>query len=494
MPEEESLTNKDLFELLVDRLSDFAIILIDTEGKFLSWHPGIEKQFGYTASEFIGQNGEVLVPWADRPKGAFHQELQKAAETGRAFGTTWLVRKDGHPIFAEGVSLALHHPATGQLAGFGKVLHDITERKSTEEALKTLARTLDQSIVLIRDWDGTISHWTSGCQRLYGWTAQEAIGRNADELLHTAYPSNTIQEQLRREGIWQGELQQRRKDGSPVYVSAHWMMLSENSDGQPSIVSTHTDITGRLQMQRELEGANARLKGMALELKRSNSELEEFARIASHDLSAPIVSTRWLVELLANKHAQSLDGDGQKCLHQISLGLERMMDLVEAILAHARVGINPVGSTEAVDGDEALNIALQNLSKDLKVANAALVREPLPRLLIESQPLVRLFQNLLSNAVKYRRQNAPLQINVNASPREDSWLLSVQDNGIGIEAAWLERIFQPLQRPHGAEIAGSGIGLATCRKIVTRAGGSIWVESEAGRGSTFYFTLPGESG
>ncbi len=493
MPDREPLTTKDLLDLLVQRLEDFVIVSMDCDGNFTSWHAGVAKQLGYAADEFIGKSGDILLPLADRLKGAFRRELQRATETGASSDSTWLVTKTGRRIFVDGVALALRHPATNELLGFGKVLQDITERKSTEDDLKTLARALDQSTVFITSWDGVIEHWTSGCQRLYGWTADEAAGRAADELLQTMppVPGASVQAQLMSEGTWQGELQQKRKDGTPVYVSAYWTMLPESRAEQPSIIATHTDITPRLQVQGELESANNRLRTMALELERSNAELEEFARIASHDLSAPITSTRWLVELLASRHGQQLNADGQNCLRQISLGLDRMTDLVEAILAHAQVGMNPIGTIEAVSAEESLDMAIGNLQKDLSFSGAQLSRDPLPEVLIASQPLAQLFQNLLSNSIKYRRQDVPLHVHIGAVREGQFWRLSVRDNGIGIPPEWLERIFQPLQRLSRPEIGGSGIGLATCRKIVDRVGGRIWAESELGSGSTFCFTVPG---
>ncbi len=486
-------TNKDLLDLLVARLSDWIVLLLDRNGNFRSWHPGVEKQLGYTAEEFIGQNGNLLEPLTDRLKGRFRHELKTAAETGRASDTNWLVTKSGRPIFAEGVSMALRDPATGELLGFGKVLHDITERKQTEDDLKALARTLDQSVVFIRTLDGVIEHWTSGCQRLYGWTEQEAVGRAADDLLGTVSHGcdGGVRQQLQTAGSWQGELQQKRKDGTVVYVSANWTMLSDSPEEQPTVICTHTDITQRLEMQRKLENANERLKTMALELERSNADLEEFARIASHDLSAPLTSARWLVDLLSSRHAQKLDPDGRDCLQQITLCLARMTDLTQAILAHALVGKHPISTTEPIDPVEALEMAISNLQKDISTSGITITYGDLPKLLIEAQPLSQLFQNLLSNAIKYRRQGVPPRLNIEAVREAPLWRLSVQDNGIGIEPEWLERIFQPLQRRHPAEIAGSGIGLATCRRIVSRAGGGIWAESEVGAGSTFYFTLPG---
>lgn len=492
MSDDTNQQQDGLFGLLVSQLNEFVIVLLDWEGNFTSWHPGVEAQLGYSRDEFLGMNAEILLPPPERLEGASQRELREAAETGRASDTRWLVRRGGQRILAEGVTIALRDRA-GQLRGFGKVIQDVTERKNAEDDLRVLARALEESPVLIRSWEGIIEHWTSGCERLYGWTAQEAVGQLSDELLQTTYPAplEQIHDQLLATGMWQGELQQFRRDGSPVYVAAQWVVLSDDSNEPMSIISTHTDITSRLEMQQELEAVNERLKSMAHELERSNEELEEFARIASHDLSAPITSTRWLVDLLATRHAQNLTGEGQKCLKQISQGLERMADLVEAVLAHARLGKTAIGAGASTGAGEALAMAIENLQRDIQTAGATIQCEPLPELLIQAQPLAQLFQNLLSNAIKYRRPEVPLLIRITASREGALWLICVQDNGIGIEPEWYQRIFQPLQRRHGMDISGSGIGLATCKKIVTRAGGRIWVESEVGVGSAFYFTLPG---
>jgi light-regulated signal transduction histidine kinase (bacteriophytochrome) len=267
--------------------------------------------------------------------------------------------------------------------------------------------------------------------------------------------------------------------------------LEPRGGEEPLIVSTHSDITSRLEMQHELESANSRLKMMTDELARSNEELEEFARIASHDLSAPITSTRWLVELLTTRHGNQLDAEGQKALAQVATSLARMSDLVEAVLKHAKVGNSPIATFEESDTALAIEVALENLRRDVATSGARITYGELPPLLIGQQALTQLFQNLLSNAIKYRRSDATPKIEIGAEHSGALWRVYVRDNGMGIEPEWFERIFLPMQRRHSSKIAGSGIGLATCRKIVNRAGGRIWVESELGVGSTFYFTLPG---
>ena len=359
--------------------------------------------------------------------------------------------------------------------------------------LKAIVRALDHSTVFVRQWNGQIDHWTSGCERLYGWPASEAVGKIAQDLLRTTFhmPVEEIEKELLLSGTWKGELEQVKRDGSPVFVSTHWFLLCDPTAGPSAVIETQSDITAQLSVQRELELANDRLKSMALELERSNQELEEFARIASHDLSAPITSTRWLVDLLSSRHGAGLDENGRRCLYQVRQGLDRMSDLVDAVLAHARVGKNSITAAETTPAADAISVALDSLRKHIEVSGALVEYGSLPELQVETHALNQLFQNLLSNAIKYRRPDAPPRIKIAADWKDGAWLFSVRDNGIGIEPEWFERIFQPLQRLHGLEIAGSGIGLATCKKIVTRAGGEIWVESQLGAGSTFFFTLPG---
>jgi PAS domain S-box-containing protein len=492
MADESPLDRRELFDRLVAQLSEFMIVLADTDGRFSTWHPGVETHFGYSRDEFIGQSIDLLLPINERLRGVGRRELERAAESGRANDTRWLVKKNGQRMLSEGVTIGLRD-AGGRLAGFGKVLRDVSERRNAEDSLRTLTGALDQSCVLVRRWDGTINHWTAGCEALYGWTAREVVGQNVHELLKSNYPASVerIQEQLLLSGIWKGEFECTRRDGTRIFISAHWVLLPDSAEEPPSIIESHTDISARVEMQEELESANARLKSMAHELERSNEELEEFARIASHDLSAPLTSTRWLVDLLLSRHGGRLDVEGQKYLQQISQGLERMSDLVQGVLAHAQVGRTPIGSSQAIPAEDALAVALQNLERHIEISRAIIKHEPLPQVRIEPQALTQVFQNLLSNAIKYRRSGEQLTIDIRAAPHGGMWLFTVTDNGIGIGREWFERIFQPMQRAHGGEIAGSGIGLATCKKIVTRAGGSIWVDSELGRGSSFYFTLPG---
>jgi light-regulated signal transduction histidine kinase (bacteriophytochrome) len=290
--------------------------------------------------------------------------------------------------------------------------------------------------------------------------------------------------------MWQGEIQQVRKDRTPVFVSAQWVLVPGEKDREPLVIATHTDITSRLQMQRDLESANQRLKRMTHELERSNQELGEFAHIASHDLRAPLTTARWLTDLLLLHNSSQLNEEGNVCVKRIGASLERMSGLVDAILTHAQVGQSAIGTIEETDTDAALAVALDNLRSEIVTSNASILYGSLPPLAIQPQALTQLFQNLLANAIKYGRPGVVPEIKITARSENADWVIAVEDNGIGIEPEWTERIFLPLQRRSELGASGAGLGLATCKKIVTRAGGRIWVESKIGLGSTFYFSLP----
>src|SRR5579875_3301094 len=415
MPGESGEATKNLFDLLVSQLSDFVIVLADAGGRFISWHPGVEAQLGYRREEFIGQAAEILLPEQDRLAGVGRRELETAAKQGHASDTRWLVRKGGQQVLVEGVTVGLRE--NGELVGFGKVLRDVTERKIAEDNLRALAEALDQAAIIVRRWDGTIDHWTAGCEQLYGWTAQEAIGHVCQELLGTKFPISLeqIQRQLLRSGRWEGEVEHTSRQGAKLAIATHWVVISDDQQAPRTIIETQTDVTSRVQMQQEIETANERLQSMAIELERSNEDLEEFARIASHDLSAPIISTRWLVDLLSSRHSDQLDADGKKYLHQISHGLERMADLIEGVLAHAQVGRSAIGSSETVDTEQCFNSALDDLRREIEISGATVTHDPLPQIRIQPQALHQLFQNLLSNAMKYRRPDVAALIQISAT-------------------------------------------------------------------------------
>jgi light-regulated signal transduction histidine kinase (bacteriophytochrome) len=241
----------------------------------------------------------------------------------------------------------------------------------------------------------------------------------------------------------------------------------------------------------QLELAKQALQRKSQELGRSNAELEQFAYVASHDLQEPLRMVASYTQLLARRYRGKLDKDADEFIEFAVDGATRMQTLIRDLLSYSRV-MTQGRSPQPVDAKVACTAALENLRKSIEESHARVSVGTLPTVKADATQLTQLFQNLIGNALKYRNERAP-EIRVDAKPTEQAWLFSVQDNGIGIEPQYYERIFQMFQRLHTrAEYSGTGIGLAICRRIVERHGGRIWVESQPGAGSTFLFAIPCE--
>jgi signal transduction histidine kinase len=238
----------------------------------------------------------------------------------------------------------------------------------------------------------------------------------------------------------------------------------------------------------ERRWAEYRLAQYASELARSNAELEQFAYVASHDLQEPLRMVASFTQLLAKRYQDKLDQDAKEFINFAVDGATRMQTLINDLLAYSRVGIQgkPFKPT---DGEAVLKMAVDNLARSIAQSGVIITHEPLPTICGDEVQLIQLFQNLIANAVKFHGQEPP-RVHISARRQDGEWVFAVRDNGIGIAPEQQKRIFSIFQRlHHRSEYPGTGIGLAICKKIVERHGGKIWVESEVGRGATFYFTV-----
>ncbi len=241
------------------------------------------------------------------------------------------------------------------------------------------------------------------------------------------------------------------------------------------------EVAARVEAQRELAAH-------ADELVRSNRELENFAYVASHDLQEPLRMVASYTQLLAEEYRGKLGEEADEYIGFAVGGATRMQALIQALLAYSRISTVDDRKT-TVDADEILATVIGDLSAVIAESGARVVTHPLPSVVTDPSRLAQVLQNLISNAIKYRR-GAPV-IEVDARQDEDQWVFSVKDNGIGIESRYSDRVFLMFQRLHTqSEYEGTGIGLALCKRIVERQDGKIWLESEPGSGSTFFFTIP----
>jgi light-regulated signal transduction histidine kinase (bacteriophytochrome) len=268
-------------------------------------------------------------------------------------------------------------------------------------------------------------------------------------------------------------------DGTVVWARTSKVPLVDREGRVVGVLGTFEDITERKRAQEELE--------------RSNRELEQFAYVASHDLQEPLRMVSSFVQLLARRYEGVLDEDGRSYVEFAVDGAQRAQQLIDDLLRLSRVGTRGQ-ELRPVRADAALDQALANLSLAVLESGATVEREPLPVVIADEGQLTQVFQNLVGNAVKFRG-DAPPRIRVSAARGEIGWVLSVADNGIGIDPRFHDRVFAIFQRLHTRkEYPGTGIGLALVRKIVERHGGRSWVESAPGAGATFRFTLRGADG
>jgi signal transduction histidine kinase len=259
---------------------------------------------------------------------------------------------------------------------------------------------------------------------------------------------------------------------------------------EEAIRRSHEELEAKVaQRTAQLESANKDLARHAQELTRMNAKLERFAYVASHDLKEPLRMVSSYAQLLGRRYKGRLDADADAFINYLIDGTERMKDLIDALLRYSWHGAR--GRTlEAVNCEEVLHITLKSFSTVIEEKQAVVTHDPLPTLMADAIQFAQLFQNLIANALKFHGDTPP-RVHLSAERHGSEWRFSVWDNGIGIDPEYTERIFVIFQRLNAREeYPGTGIGLAICKEIVEAHGGRIWVESEAGKGSTFYFTIP----
>lgn len=245
----------------------------------------------------------------------------------------------------------------------------------------------------------------------------------------------------------------------------------------------------REHLEELVEQRTAAFKKASDDLARSNADLQQFAYAASHDLQEPLRAISGFVKLFEKRYKGTIDRDADQYIKFIVDGVNRMRDLIIDLLEYSRVGIK--GDTlSPVDSGAILDKAISNLRPALEESGASVTYKSLPTVTADAAQLCSLFQNLIGNAIKFRSTETP-KVQISVAKKGDEWVFSVGDNGIGIDPQYSNKIFVVFQRLHTKEeYPGTGIGLSICKKIVERHGGRIWVKSELGRGSTFYFTIP----
>ena len=383
------------------------------------------------------------------------------------------------------------HERTAELKDTNdRLTREIAERKQTEKGLAEREATLRSIFRAAPTGIGMlcnriIKQANDRICEMTGYSSEELLGQSAKILYLTEEEFELVGQekysQIGKQGTGTVETCWRRKDGEVIDVQLSLAPI-DPEDLSVGVTFTALDITERKQ-------AEAALARKTEELACSNAELEQFAYVASHDLQEPLRMVSSYVQLLARRYKEKLDSDADDFINFAVDGANRMQALIRDLLAYSRVGTRGE-RLEPTSCETVLDQTLANLQFAIEENGARVTHDPLPTVLADPSQLSQLFQNLIGNAIKFRRDEAP-HVHLGAERRENEWLFSVRDNGIGIDEEYGERIFEIFQRLHGRnDYSGTGIGLAICKKIVERHGGRIWVVSDPGGGSTFYFTLP----
>ncbi|MBA3697347.1 MAG: PAS domain S-box protein [Planctomycetes bacterium] len=351
-------------------------------------------------------------------------------------------------------------------------------RTPKDIAMEMLVERIDDYAIFTLDAIGRITSWNPAAQRMKGYTEQEAIGQNysilyTDEGVRSGEPEWNLRI-ANDQGFYKGEGLRRRKNGETFNADISITKLPDPAGGFAKIVR---DISQRVRERDELHKANR--------------DLEQFASIAAHDLQEPLRMVTNFLGLLERRAGLVLDEQARGYLAHAVEGAERMSRLTNHLLTLARVSRESV-QLEPTEISSAWEEAVDNMSETVKQTGAAVTRDELPMALATRQQIVQLFQNIISNSLKYRHQGVVPSVHAGSVPNADARMNTfyVKDNGIGMPRADLKRVFDAFTRLHSrGEVAGTGLGLTICSRIVERHRGRMWVESEVGNGSTFYFSL-----
>lgn len=464
-----------------------AMVIVNQEGQIVLVNSQTEKLFGYERRDLIGQPVEVLIPERYVKDHPSHRRRYFIEPKARAMGSNlelWARRKDGSEFPVE-ISLSPLETEKGTLVS--SAIRDVSERKKADELRARLAAIVDSSddAIISKSLDGTIQSWNKGAERIFGYSADEIIGKQISVLLPPGGPSEGLSLVERLKGGERSETFEAvrcRKNGEEIHVS---ITLSPIYDSRGHFIGA-SHVARDVTVHKEAEEALKRAKEAT---EAANRELEAFSYSVAHDLRAPLRGIDGFSLALLEDYSAKLDAEGQRYLKRVRDSAQHMAELIDSLLSLARITRADLRYQE-VDLSRLAAETVERLKTTEPEREVDFVIDQGLKAMGDSRLLAVVLDNIVGNAWKFTRGRAEARVEFSAITEADRRVFLVRDNGAGFDMTYAPKLFGVFQRLHtAAEFEGTGIGLATVQRVVRRHGGRLWAEGAIGSGATFYFTL-----
>lgn len=494
------------FRMMVEGITEYSIFMMDPNGYIITWNEGAKYLTGYQQDEILGKHFSVFYTAEDIKIRKHEIEIKASLATGKYEEEGWRVRKNGSLFWANIVLTALFNEEN-KLIGFSKVTRDLSERKQNEEALRqseeryrSLVEQVTDYGIFMMDEKGRIVSWNEGARRIKGYSASEIIGKYftifyPEEDIVKGKPAYELRV-ARATGKYEEEGWRLRKDGSRFWANVVITAVYNQQGHHVGFSKVTRDLTERKEAEKALRESFEKYRMIANELKITNTELslaneelEQFTSIVSHDLQEPVRTIQSFLQLIDIKLGEEQAEDLKVYIGKAINAANRMKILIRNLLNYSQLSRGEI-NREKINVNETILEALQNVKTSIDISRAEIsIDNEVDSIYADHVQLVQVLQNLISNASKFTDSKRP-EINIRCVKEDHHVKFSVSDNGIGIPDKDKGKVFEIFRRLHTKkQYSGTGIGLSICKKIVERHNGKIWLDSEVGRGTTFYFTL-----
>lgn len=494
---ERKLSELNLKSLLLERNTILESIgdgffAVDSSFTVTYWNKQAEKLLHVPREQILGKN--LWQIFASEKMGESYKNYHLAIESGNV-----VAFEDYFEELKSWFSISAFPSSTGLTVYF----KDITQTKNAQEEIKQSNDRFERVSEATNDaiWDSQLPedklYWGKGFMTRFGYDLERLVP-SSQFFISRIHPQdqNRIVESLNSAKFnpdvrnWNEEYRFQKADDSYAHVMDR-AIFTRNPEGQATrIIGAMVDITEQKQIEESLRKLNAKLKRQASELAISNSGLEQFAYVASHDLQEPLRMVSSFLSLLDRKYTDQLDDKAREYIRYAVDGAVRMRQIILDLLEYSRVG-KEEKVLEEINLEEVIFEITQLQSQLIDEKKANILFEGIPKVTGFKTPILQIFQNLIGNALKYSKEDVPPRVLISCQEEKEQWLISVEDNGIGIKPDYFDKIFIIFQRLHSKEeYTGTGLGLAIVKKIVESLGGRIWLESVYRQGTTFFFTIP----